>query len=161
VNRPVVPSGSPVGTRRRAARPRQPVPPVDAPTGQPGTLFRKGLPRVPEKVIQAQCVRLLRSLGGLVWTLGTSRRAGDYHGTMQTPGLPDVIFAIRGRMGMLECKAAGGKLRPEQAVFRQACADCGVHHITGGVEELFAWLVAEGIVLPDNVPHGRRRPCAK
>ena len=153
MNRPVAPSGSPVGPRRAggtgadtSGRPRR-------------VLARQG--RVPEKVVQAQCVRLLRSLGGLVWTLGTSRRATDYHGTMQTPGLPDVIFAIRGRMGMLECKAAGGKLRPEQAVFRQACADCGVHHITGGVEELFAWLVAEGIVLPDNVPHGRRRPCAK
>lgn len=59
---------------------------------------------------------------------------------------------------MLEFKAKGNTLRPEQAVFRAACQDCGVHHITGGVEELFAWLVEQGIVKADNVPHGRRRP---
>jgi hypothetical protein len=109
-------------------------------------------------VVQRQCVALLRSLGGLVWTLGTSRRAGDYHGTMQTPGLPDAVVAIKGRMLMCEFKAVGGTLSPEQGVFRAACADCGVHHITGGVEEVYQWLCEQGLVLPDNVPHGRRRP---
>jgi len=113
-------------------------------------------PRLPERVVQRQCVALLRSLGGLVWVLGTARPRTDGHqGTCQTPGLPDVVFALKGRMGMLECKAAGGRLRPEQETFRQACQDCGVHHVTGGVDELVAWLVAEGLVKADAVPHYR------
>ena len=116
---------------------------------------RRRAPRVPERVVQQQCVHLLRSLGGLVWVLGTTRRQGDYRGTMQTPGLPDVVFALKGRMGMLECKAAGGRLRPEQETFRQACQDCGVHHVVGGVDELVAWLVGQGLVRADHVPHYR------
>ena len=111
--------------------------------------------RTPERAVQAQCAALLRSLGGQVWTLGTTRRRGDYPGTMQTPGLPDVIASLKGRMLMLECKAEGGRLSDAQRVFAAACADCGVHHVVGGVEEVYRWLVAEGLVRPDRVPHGR------
>lgn len=116
---------------------------------------RVPLPRVPERVVQRQCVALLRSLGAQVWVLGTTRRQGDYHGTMQSPGLPDAIAALKGRMVMCEFKAAGGRLRPEQAAFRQACQDCGVHHVVGGVDALVAWLVAEGLVRTDCVAHYR------
>jgi hypothetical protein len=100
-------------------------------------------------------VHLLRSLGGLVWTIGTTRRAGDYQGTMMAAGLPDVIAAVRGRMLMLECKAKGGRPSEAQRVFQAACADCGVHHVVGGVDELLRWLVAEGLVKADAVPHYR------
>ena len=164
MTRPMKASGVPVGASGGAGGyPSIPSRAV-ASTGVLGASFRKAEsvrrkagPRVPEKVVQRQCVHLLRSLGGLVWVLGTSRPRTDQHrGTCQTPGLPDVIAAVKGRMVMLECKAAGGRLRPEQAVFRQACQDCGVHHIVGGVEDVYRWLVQEGLVKPDHVPHGRR-----
>ena len=116
---------------------------------------RGKVPRVPERVVQAQVVHLLRSLGGLVWTLGTTRRRGDYQGTMQTSGLPDCIAAVKGRMVMIECKAKGGVLRPAQRVFQQACADCGVAHLVGGVDEVVQWCVREGLLRADCVPHYR------
>lgn len=112
--------------------------------------------RVPERVVQQQIVHLLRSLGAQVWVLGTTRRRGDYHGTMMSPGLPDLIASVRGHMLMVECKAAGGRLRPEQRVFQQACQDCGVAHVVGGVDEVVAWLVAQGILRADAVAHYRR-----
>lgn len=118
------------------------------------------LPRIPEKAVQAQCVALLRSLGAQVWVLGTVRARGDHPGTRQTPGVSDVIAFLRGACLFLECKAAGGKLRPEQVVFREAALSCGapVYHVVGGVNELFAWLVERGVVKAENVPHERRRP---
>ena len=117
------------------------------------------LPRIAEKAVQAQCVALLRSLGARVWVLGTVRAKGDHPGTRQTPGFPDVNAFIRGCCLYLEVKAAGGKLRPEQADFREAALSCGapVYHVVGGVDELFAWLVERGIVKAENVPHERRK----
>lgn len=116
-------------------------------------------PPVLEKIVQQQCVALLRSLGGKVWVLGTRRAAGDHQGTRQTPGFPDVVAFLRGTCVFLEVKAVGGRLRPEQAEFRAAAETCGapVFHIVGGVDDLFAWLVAQGIVKPENVPHQRLR----
>ena len=111
--------------------------------------------RVPERVVQQQIVHLLRSLGAQVWVLGTTRRRGDYHGTMQTPGLPDLIASVKGHMLMVECKAAGGRLRPEQRVFQQACQDCGVAHVVGGVDEVVAWLVGEGLLAASSLPSYR------
>lgn len=111
--------------------------------------------RVPERVVQRQVVALLRSVGGWVWVLGTTRRRGDYQGTMQTPGLPDLIAAVHGRMLMVECKAIGGKLSHAQVAFQVACQDCGVHHVVGGVDEVLAWLVAQGILRADAVAHYR------
>lgn len=79
--------------------------------------------RQPERAIQAHVVRLLRHVGCTVWVLGTTRRRGDYHGTMQTAGLPDVIAFLPRAGGVLfvEVKAPGGRLRPEQAQFRACC----------------------------------------
>lgn len=112
--------------------------------------------RVPERVVQQQIVHLLRSLGAQVWVLGTTRRRGDYHGTMMSPGLPDLIAAVHGRMLMVECKAIGGKLSHAQVAFQVACQDCGVHHVVGGVDEVLAWLQQQGIVKPDAVPWYRQ-----
>lgn len=112
-------------------------------------------PRVPERVVQQQIVHLLRSLGAQVWVLGTTRRRGDYHGTMQTPGLPDLIASVKGRMLMVECKAKGKGLRLEQRVFQQACRDCGVAHVVGGLDDVIAWLMAEGLLKTDAVAHYR------
>lgn len=117
------------------------------------------LPRIPEKAVQAQCVALLRSLGAQVWVLGTVRARGDHPGTRQTPGVSDVIAFLRGACLFLEVKAAGGRMRPEQVVFREAARSCGapVYHVVGGVNELFAWLVERGVVKAENVPHERRQ----
>ena len=113
--------------------------------------------RVPEKAVQAQIVSLLRQLGAAVYVLGTKRRRGDYQGTQQTPGLPDLCVFIRGRQLWIEVKAAGGRLRPEQVAFQAQCHTCGVAHVTGGVDEVLAWLVDAGIVKADNVAHYRRQ----
>ncbi len=116
-------------------------------------------PRVPERVVQQQIVHLLRSLGAQVWVLGTVRRRGDYHGTMMSPGLPDLIASVKGRMLMVECKAKGKGLRLEQRVFQQACRDCGVAHVVGGLDDVIAWLMAEGLLKAEsaNAPAQRAR----
>ena len=115
--------------------------------------------RVPERVVQQQIVHLLRSLGAQVWVLGTTRRRGDYHGTMQTPGICDVVaFVPRAGLLMVECKAKGGRLRPEQSHFRACCREHGVAHVVGGVDEVVAWLVGQGILRADAVAHYRGSP---
>lgn len=112
-------------------------------------------PRVPERVVQQQIVHLLRSLGAQVWVLGTVRPRGDTPGTRQTPGIGDVFACLRGRALWVEVKAAGGRLRPEQVVFREAVLTTPCHHVVGGVDEVVAWLVAQGILRADAVAHYR------
>jgi len=105
-------------------------------------------PSVPEKRVQADIVHLLRTVGATVYVLGGHRRTGDYHGTMQTPGLPDVIAFIPIRHGdgrtkimlCVEVKAAGGRLRPEQVAFAQACWEADVFHVTGNLDTVVQWL---------------------
>lgn len=108
--------------------------------------------RQPERAIQWRIVGLLRSVGCSVWVLGTTRRSGDYPGTMQTAGLPDLIAFLPRAQGVLfvEAKAPGGRLRPAQADFRACClplvAD-RVYHVTGGLEAVVGILAKLGIVL--------------
>lgn len=111
--------------------------------------------RIPERVVQRQIVHLLRAVGAQVWVLGTTRRRGDHPGTMQTPGIGDLFAVLRGRALWVEVKAAGGKLRPEQVVFRDAVQTTPCHHVTGGVDEVVAWLVGQGILRADAVAHYR------
>lgn len=116
-------------------------------------------PRVPEKAVQVQIVTLLRSIGARVYVLGTTRRRGDYHGTMQTEGLPDLLAFLPAKAGhaprllAVEVKAAGGRARPEQLIFRDCCEATGVAHVLGDLDALFAWLIAEGYLRRDNVGH--------
>jgi hypothetical protein len=122
-------------------------------------------PRVPEKVIQAQGVTLLRTLGAKVYVLGTTRRRGDFHGTMQTPGIADVFGFLptpssssghRQRHPFWwEAKAEGGRLRHEQREFREFCQDSGLTHIVGDLDNLIAFLVAHGWLKAENLPHYR------
>jgi len=111
----------------------------------------------PEKVEQAGIVRLLRSLGAKVYVLGTVRRRGDYPGTMQTPGLPDVRAFLKGQtpdtrvLLEIECKAAGGRLRPEQREYRACCQAAGIAHVVGGIDAVIAWLVTHGYLRADAV----------
>lgn len=109
----------------------------------------------PEKAVQSQVVHLLRSVGGRVWVTGTRRPRGEFQGTCMTAGLPDVVAFVRARMLMIEVKAKGGRLRPEQIAFRDECVAASVDHIVGGVDEVCAWLIDKGVLRAENVAHYR------
>lgn len=122
----------------------------------------------PERAIQQQIVQTLRQVGGWVWELGTTRSTRDFHmGTRQTPGLPDVIafLPVKGDPHrcvqlIVECKAPGGRLRHEQAVFQLCCQQAQVAHVVGDLDAVLAWLIAHGYVKSEQVPH-YRRPAAE
>jgi hypothetical protein len=109
-------------------------------------------PRTSEKVEQANIVRLLRTLGASVYTLGTRRPRGDHPGTRQTPGLPDLyalLPAPRVRHGLpcavwIEVQRHGGRLSPGQQQFRESCLMCGIAHIVGSCDAVIAWSTAGG-----------------
>jgi hypothetical protein len=118
--------------------------------------------RVSEKTEQAHGVQLLRSLGAKVYVLGGHRRRGDYQGTMQTEGIADVFafVPVRGERRLVflvwECKAEGGRLRPEQREFQQLCADADLAHLVGPFDALIAWLAARGLVKTNQFPAYRQ-----
>jgi hypothetical protein len=118
----------------------------------------------PERAEQQQIVTLLTSMGHRVWRLGTTRRTGDYHGTMMDPGLPDLIVRLKQpspsttppwRRLEIEVKAPGGRLRPEQEEWRDFCEAEGIDHIVGGLDDVIAWLTREGYLRSSDVPHYR------
>ena len=119
--------------------------------------------RHPERHEQNAIRGLLATLGAKVYVLGTTRKKGDYAGTMQTPGLPDLIAFLpwdgerdlTRTLLVIECKAKGGRLRPEQAEFMVMCLEAAVHHVVGGLDDVIAWLVQHGYVKADSVPHYR------
>jgi hypothetical protein len=116
-----------------------------------------------EKHEQADGVRLLRSLGAAVYVLGTTRRSGDYQGTMQTPGIADVEAWLRCPQGTLttmrllkwEVKRAGGRLSPDQQAYRQLVEQSTVDYVCGDLNALIAWLIGAGYLRRDHVPHDR------
>lgn len=132
-------------------------------------------PRVSEKVEQQHGVQLLRAIGATVYVSGTTRRRDDFHGTMQTPGIPDVESFLPLRMVHLdpapgshqsytsqrrrllkwEAKARGGRLRPEQLEYQRLCAEAEVAHVVGDCNALIAWLIEHGYLKPDQVAHYR------
>lgn len=125
---------------------------------------RRGFIRISEKQHQHNGQALLRSIGALVWTLGTRRRKGDFQGTMQTPGIPDVYALLPARAAdqyrsplWWEVKAVDGASRPEQLAFEQAHAATTATHwigyVRGTFDALVGWLVAHGYVKAQNVPH--------
>lgn len=125
--------------------------------------LRMAKARVPEKSEQLHGVQLLRSLGAKVYVLGGHRRRGDYQGTMQTEGIADVFafIPIRGEAPRRiflawECKAVGGRLRPEQQEFQALCIDAQVAHLVGPLDALIAWLAARDIVKAESFPHYRQ-----
>lgn len=110
--------------------------------------------RTPERVVQQQVVHLLRSVGGKVYILGTRRRKGDFMGTMQTSGLPDLCAFLPIRAPLLErwqflwieVKSEGGTLRAEQHEFRAYCMASQIDHVVGGVSEVGEYLLRGGWV---------------
>ena len=49
------------------------------------------LPPPLEKEIQSDIVKLLETVGAAVYRIGTTRKKTDHQGTMQTPGIPDLV----------------------------------------------------------------------
>lgn len=122
------------------------------------TLSKYRAPRVSERSEQAAIVKFLRLLGASVYVLGTTRRKGDYAGTMQSPGLPDVIAFMplrkhvgKRRLVMIECKRKGGRLRPEQKVFAEECFDAEVEHLVGGLDAVMQMCVEDGYIEANRV----------
>ena len=112
--------------------------------------------RQPERAEQAHIVGLLRTLGAQVWTLGTTRRRGDYQGTMQAPGLPDLLAFVpmpegHDELVAIEVKAMGGRLRREQVRFRECCHRAHVSYVVGDLDEVIAWLIERHLLSPDRV----------
>ena len=120
--------------------------------------------RVPEKAEQAHIVQLLRSIGGRVYVMGTHRRRGDFYGTMQTEGIPDLMAFLPARRFtderpaflFIECKASGGHLRPEQRVFQEQCDAAKIRHLVGGLDAVIAWLIQTGYVTAEQFPTYRQ-----
>jgi len=110
---------------------------------------------ITEKQEQARIVELFRALRGTVYVSGTVRRAGDYPGTMQTPGIPDLaVFLPAPRAALVggdthvfafvEVKRAGGRLGPAQRVFRDYCEASGIEYVSGTLDDVLAWLKVRG-----------------
>lgn len=109
---------------------------------QPLRLKDRPVPATYEKAVQEQVVRLFMLAGCQVARLSQPRR------TMQTLGLPDLwIFGPGECFCWFEVKRPGGRLRPEQRVFRERCQDRKIEHVVGGMEEaerlLVGWRLAE------------------
>ena len=99
-------------------------------------------------------MKLLISVGGKVYVVGTTRKKGDYQGTMQTPGIPDleVFLPKRARVGNLrtcrvwkiEVKTGQARLTNAQRDYAELCLKAGIAHIVGDLDTVIAWLKAEG-----------------
>lgn len=112
-----------------------------------------------ERVEQAHIVQLARTLGARVYVLGTVRRKGDYQGTMQTPGVPDLWMMwpacqrrepegydrlLSGCGLWWEVKRMGGTRSPAQRAFGAQCVSAGVRYGWGDLDAFMAWCEASG-----------------
>lgn len=130
--------------------------------------FRMAAGRVPEKVVQEQIIKLLKSIGAFVNVIGhPPPRDGRRHfGTGQTAGLPDLyaflpLKADRDSLGAalwVEAKAADGELRAEQDAFRTRCRERSIPHVYGDLNAVIAWLMEHEYLKRDGVAHYRRPP---
>jgi len=125
-------------------------------------------PSKPEAGEQNAGVQLLRFLKAAVYVSGTRRPKGEYQGTRQTPGIPDVMAILPNLAGVVfwEAKASGGRMSPEQLAFRVIVeqyeeAGLPVYHVLGGSGALVALLLRLGLVKADQVPHYRLVPVNK
>lgn len=113
-----------------------------------------------ERQEQTNTINLLRSIGAHVYPIGTTRRKGDYQGTMMAIGLPDIWVILpplrdgrRPQALWIEMKRQGGRVRPEQKVFAERCQAAGVAHVTGTCDDVIAYLVQGGWLKASSLPH--------
>jgi hypothetical protein len=78
--------------------------------------------------------------------------------------LPDVLAFMPARLGheveqllVVEVKAKGGRLRPEQVTFAEHCHRAGIPHIIGGLDSVFRWLVDQGYLRENQFGHYHAR----
>ena len=109
---------------------------------------------VPEKQIQADIVKLLETVGAAVYRIGTKRKRGDHQGTMQTPGIPDLVAFVRCQDDQsqywsqvwIEVKRPRGRMSADQSYFKENAERALAAHIVGGVSEVLDWLKERGVV---------------
>lgn len=122
--------------------------------------------RHPERHEQKSIIGLLTGIGAKVYVLGTTRKKGDHQGTMQTPGLPDLIAFLQRRPAgghqpirhllFIECKRPKkGRYSSEQLELRDLCRDAEVSWVGGSLDAVIAWLIEHRYVNPNNIPHYR------
>jgi len=75
-------------------------------------------------------------------------RLSQVRASRQTAGLGDLwVFGPRDLFAWIEIKRPGGRLRPEQRLFRERCQARRIEHVVGGIEEierlLVRWKLAE------------------
>ena len=115
------------------------------------------------KAAQAQIVKLLITIGAKVYVSGTTRRKGDYQGTMQSAGIPDleVFLPKRARVAnmrtcrvwKIEVKTGRATMTKAQRDYAELCLKAGIAHIVGDLDTVIAWLVAEGYLTRGQVLH--------
>lgn len=95
-----------------------------------------------EKIIEHECDRLVRAIGGRVIRFSHPGK------TKQTPGIADRIYGFPWlRLATWwEVKAPAGRQRPDQKVFEEDVTSCGQEYALGGLGDLKQWLVARGVV---------------
>lgn len=126
-----------------------------------------------EKVEQQHVVDLVGKIGGRVFVLGTRRGhvrclhcgkdTPEHQGTKQTPGVSDLLLFVPVPTGVrkqlvlvfFECKANGNTLSKAQREFRDLCVAASQEHITGGLNDLYAWLLQHQVVREHQVPYYR------
>lgn len=140
-------------------------------------------PRIPEKVVQAQLIKLYVSVGAKPYVIGTTRKKPpkgivlrtreeqrEWYSTRQTPGIADLLFvlpapprehapeAIRNTNRLAvwhEAKASDGRMSAEQKEFRELMLACGIAHVVGGYDAAIAFLMDRGYLKRGGVPHYR------
>lgn len=104
-----------------------------------------------EKQEQQAICDLIRAIGGHVYVIGTKRPKGDYQGTRQTPGIPDLFcfLPLRGIMARslwIEVKRKGGRKSDAQQYFASLCMNRNIDHIIGGHDDVANWLKLNGFL---------------
>lgn len=115
-----------------------------------------------EKHEQHRIVTLLRSIGAIVYVLGTRRPHGDHPGTRQTPGIPDLYaFLPASRIVTapqalwIEVKVGRNLRTPDQQYFAEYCEAARVAYLCGNLDDVIAWLVQRTYLKPDQLAHYR------
>lgn len=126
-----------------------------------------GARRVPEADVQRAVVAALRVAlpGAVIHHSPNEHRAGGVAarrvqgirvGMGVCPGWPDLVVLAQGRVLFLEVKAAGGRLRPEQAAFRDRVrAEGHGWALVRSVDEALEAAANAGLVVRARVGGGR------
>lgn len=120
------------------------------------TARRGPKPRL-EKHEQDDICKLTSTLGGKPHVYGTRRPKGDFQGTRQTIGVPDLWIAFRGFALFWEVKREGEDRTPPQLAFAEWCEVSHTNYGWGTYNDFCDRLIVEGLVSDKNVPHYRLR----